>query len=160
MHNYVFSCNLPSAHLAKWPGFFTCYCGNTGVEHIPKGYWNKKILPSLLRGLEAGTFRSGIRRSNHWAITAPLFLFPVFWGSISYTFSRWRHSYRNGGFCCCFVSTTKQKLFAFPFRLPWKLPVFPSLIRLLLALTTSPFLILPGTLDSFLTKNCPWRSTS
>ena len=29
---------------------------------------------------------------------------------------------------------------------------FPSLTRLLLALTTSPSLILPGTLDSFLTK--------
>ena len=39
-------------------------------------------------------------------------------------------------------------------------PPFPSLIRLLLALTTSPSLILPGTLDSFLTHNCPWRSTS
>ena len=22
--------------LAEWPGFFTCYCGNTGVERIPK----------------------------------------------------------------------------------------------------------------------------
>ena len=32
---------------------------------------------------------------------------------------------------------------------------FPSLTRLLLALTTSPSLILPGTLDSFLTQNCP-----
>ena len=31
-----FSCNLPPALLAEWPGFFTCYCGNTGVERIPK----------------------------------------------------------------------------------------------------------------------------
>ena len=52
-------------------------------------------------------------------------------------------------------TTTKQKLFSFPFRLPWNLLQFPSLIRLLLALTTSPSLILPGTLDSFLTQNCP-----
>ncbi len=32
----MFSCNLPPALLAEWPGFFTCYCGNTGVERIPK----------------------------------------------------------------------------------------------------------------------------
>ena len=31
-----FSCNLPPALLAEWPGSFTCYCGNTGVERIPK----------------------------------------------------------------------------------------------------------------------------
>ena len=29
---------------------------------------------------------------------------------------------------------------------------------LLLALTTSPSLVLPGALDSFLTQNCPWRT--
>ena len=32
----VFSCNLPSAFLAEWPGSFTCYCGYTGVERILK----------------------------------------------------------------------------------------------------------------------------
>ena len=32
----VFSCNLPPALLAEWPGSFTCYCGNTGVERILK----------------------------------------------------------------------------------------------------------------------------
>ena len=32
----VFSCNLPPALLAEWLGSFTCYCGNTGVERIPK----------------------------------------------------------------------------------------------------------------------------
>ena len=38
-HTYgvcVFSCNLPPALLAEWPGSFTCYCGNMGVERIPK----------------------------------------------------------------------------------------------------------------------------
>ena len=29
---YVFSCILPPALLAEWPGSFTRYCGNTGVE--------------------------------------------------------------------------------------------------------------------------------
>ena len=32
----MFSCNLPPALLAEWPGYFTCYCSNTGVEWIPK----------------------------------------------------------------------------------------------------------------------------
>ena len=32
----MFSCNLPPALLAEWPGSYTCYCGNTGVEWIPK----------------------------------------------------------------------------------------------------------------------------
>ena len=31
----------------------------------------KKILPALLQGLEPATFRSRVRRSNHWAIPAP-----------------------------------------------------------------------------------------
>ena len=31
----------------------------------------KKILPPLLPGLEPGTFRSRVWRSNHWAIPAP-----------------------------------------------------------------------------------------
>ena len=30
------SCNLPPALLAEWPGSFTCYCSNMGVEQIPK----------------------------------------------------------------------------------------------------------------------------
>ena len=35
MHIYVFSCNLPSALLAEWPGSFVCYCSDTGVDWIP-----------------------------------------------------------------------------------------------------------------------------
>ena len=54
---------------------------------------------------------------------------------------------------CSNWTTTKQKHYSFPFRLPWNLLLFPSLIRLLLALTTTPSLILPGTLDSFLTSS-------
>ena len=30
----VFSCNLPPALLAEWPGSFTCYCGNTWVKPV------------------------------------------------------------------------------------------------------------------------------
>ena len=32
----VFRCNLPPARLAEWSRYFTCYCGNTGVERISK----------------------------------------------------------------------------------------------------------------------------
>ena len=31
----------------------------------------KKILPPLMQGLEPGSFRSWVRRANHWAIPAP-----------------------------------------------------------------------------------------
>ena len=32
----VFSCNMPLALFAEWPGSFTCYCSNTVVERILK----------------------------------------------------------------------------------------------------------------------------
>ena len=73
----MFSCNLPPALLAEWPGSFTCYCGNTGVERIPKKSQHRKstlenkILPPVLQGFEPATFQSRVRRSNHWAIPAP-----------------------------------------------------------------------------------------
>ena len=67
----MLSCNLPPALLAKWPGFFTCYCGNTGVKWIPK--WvdqhrkltlERKIPQPLPLGLEPATIRSRVRRST------------------------------------------------------------------------------------------------
>ena len=77
----MFSCNLPPALLAEWPGFFTCYCGNTGVERIPKNKsqhrkstLEKKILPPFQQGFEPATFQSRVRCSNHWAIPAPCWM--------------------------------------------------------------------------------------
>ena len=58
------------------------------------------------------------------------------------------------------LNNDKTEALLFPFSSSLKPSTFLSLIRLLLALTTSPSLILPGTLDSFLTQNCPQRSTS
>ena len=57
----------------------------TGIFYMTRG-WNryrnksqhrkltleKKIVPPLLRGLEPGTFRSRIQRSNHSAISDPM----------------------------------------------------------------------------------------
>ena len=67
----VYNCDLPPALLAEWPGSFTCYCSNTGVERTPKCESAEKdskltleknsLLP-LLPGLAPVTFRSGVRR--------------------------------------------------------------------------------------------------
>ena len=64
----VFSCNLPPALLAEYPGSFPCYCGNTGwngyrskSHHMKLTIGKKTILP-LLPGLEPETFRSPVRR--------------------------------------------------------------------------------------------------
>ena len=72
----MFSCNLPLALLAEWPGFLRA----TAVIRGWNGYRNKsqhrkltlekKSLPPLLPGLEPATFWSRVRRSNHWAIPA------------------------------------------------------------------------------------------
>ena len=39
----VFNCNLPPALLAEWPRSFTCCCGKTGVEQIPKWESAQKV---------------------------------------------------------------------------------------------------------------------
>ena len=53
-----------------------CHCCNTRVEQTEnrsqhtKLTLKKKILPLLLLGFELTTFRSQVRRSNHWAVPA------------------------------------------------------------------------------------------
>ena len=77
----VFSCNLPSALLAEWPGSFTCQCGNPGVERTQnksqhkKLTLEKKILPLFLPGIELATFRSRVRRSNNKLPGSPTVFF-------------------------------------------------------------------------------------
>ena len=39
----VFRCNLPPALWRKWPGSFTCHCGNTGVERTPNKSQHTKL---------------------------------------------------------------------------------------------------------------------
>ena len=77
----VYACLAVTCHLRFWQndraGSFMCYCSNPGVD----GYRNKsqhkkltlekKIIPLLQQGFEPVTFRSRVRRSNHWAIPAP-----------------------------------------------------------------------------------------
>ena len=66
----MFGCKLSPAHLAERSGSFTCYCGNTGggtdteMSQHRKLTLEKKIGPLLLPGLEPGTVRSRVRRSN------------------------------------------------------------------------------------------------
>ena len=54
----------------------------------------------------------------------------------------------------------KTEALLFPFSSSLKPPTISLLTRLLLSLTTSPSLILPGTLDTFSSQNCPWKGTS
>ena len=74
----MFRCNLPSTLLAEWPGYFTCYCSNTGVERTPnksqhtKLTLEKKILSPPLLGFELATFQSRVQCSNQQAILASL----------------------------------------------------------------------------------------
>ena len=77
----MFSCNLLPALLAGWPGSFTA----TAVTRGWNGYRNKSqhrkltleknILPPPQQGFEPATFRSRVRRSNHWAIPAPRYIY-------------------------------------------------------------------------------------
>ena len=77
----MFRCNLPPALLTKWPGYFTCHCGNTRVERTQNKSQHtkltpeKKILPPLLSGFELATFRSRVRRSYQQATPAPYVMF-------------------------------------------------------------------------------------
>ena len=76
----VYACLAVTCHLHFWQndrGLLRATAGTRGWN----GYRNesqhrkltleKKILPPLLQGFEPATFRSRVRRSNHWAIPAP-----------------------------------------------------------------------------------------
>ena len=56
----VFRCNLPPAFLEECLVSFTCHCGNTGVEQIPKHESAQKVVPGvkmLLPGINPVTFQ-------------------------------------------------------------------------------------------------------
>ena len=78
----VYACLAVTCHLRFWQndrGLLRA----TAVTRGWNGYWNrsqhrklsleKKILPPLQQGFEPATFRSRVRRSNHWAIPAPMY---------------------------------------------------------------------------------------
>ena len=73
----MFSCNLPPALLAEWPGSFTCtvvtrgWNGYRNKSQHRKSTLDKKIIPPFQQGFEPATFQSRVRRSNHWAFPAP-----------------------------------------------------------------------------------------
>ena len=108
----MFSCNLPPALLAEWPGFFTCYCGNTGgngyrnKSQHRKSTLEKEILPPFQQGFEPATFQSRVQCSNHWAIPAPprpLFMFfviyPMCW-VFHFQATVWVNSYPHFLYLC------------------------------------------------------------
>ena len=108
MYTYkVYACLAVTCHLHFWRN-------DRGLLHVTavtQG-WNryrnksqhrkltpeKKILPPLLQGFKPATFRSWVRRSNHWAIpasvhTSGMFLVYLPWG-IEYCETEFR---LNGG---------------------------------------------------------------
>ena len=56
----MFSCNLPSAFLAEWPGSFTCYSSNTEI----KRYRNKSQHRKLTLEKKGGGGGGGGRRKE------------------------------------------------------------------------------------------------
>ena len=56
----IFSCNLPPALLAEWPGSFACYCSNTGVEWLwvltESWPWRRKFSCRCCRDLNLQPF--------------------------------------------------------------------------------------------------------
>ena len=76
----VYVCLAVTCHLHFWQNDQDLLCA-TVVTRGWNGYQNKnqhrklalekKILQSLLPGLEPGTFWSWVRHSNHWAIPTP-----------------------------------------------------------------------------------------
>ena len=76
----VYACLAVTCHLYFWRndrGFSRAtavtrgWNGYRNKSHHRKLTLEKKILPPLLQGFELATFRSRVRRSNHWAIPAP-----------------------------------------------------------------------------------------
>ena len=80
----VYVCLAATCHLHFWQNHGDLLRA-TAVTRGWNGYRNmsqhrkltleKKLLPPLLPGLEPGTFRSRVRRSNYWAIPAPHHVF-------------------------------------------------------------------------------------
>ena len=77
----VYACLAVTCHLHFWQNDRDLLRA-TAVTRGWNGYWNKsqhrkstlekKILPPLQQGFESTTFQSRVRRSNHWAIPAPV----------------------------------------------------------------------------------------
>jgi len=156
----VFSCNLPSALLAEWPGSFTCYCGNTGVERIPKKESAQKADPGE-EGLEPGTFRSRVRRSNHWALPAlpsyPL-LESVSWHTCSIASSAWpiqdlTHPKRLIQACVLLCLSRLRRVSCGDFRRHWSM-LWPAPLSVWLASAGASL-----AWTSWCHWVCPWRFT-
>ena len=65
--------NLPPALLAEWPGSFTGYCGNMGMEQVWKRESAQNVdpggkhSPTIPAGTWTQNLQSQVWQSNHWA---------------------------------------------------------------------------------------------
>ena len=124
----MFSCNLPPALLAEWLGFFTCYRGNTGwngyrnKSQHRKSTLEKRILPPFQQGFKPATFQSRVRRSNHWAIPAPVTWIITITFKVPSTVSHtivWTHENGNAVLAASCYSLTQVLLPRFSARDKW-----------------------------------------
>ena len=83
----VCACLAGTCHLqfsAEWPGSFTCYCSNTGVEQIPKWESAQKVNPGKENSptAPAGTQTHNLLIKSpvlyYWTIPIPLKIFFFF----------------------------------------------------------------------------------
>ena len=82
----VYACLAVTCHLHFWQDDQDLLRA-TAVTRGWNGYWNrsqrrkltleKKILPPFQQGFEPATFQSRVRRSNHWAIPAPMMIISI-----------------------------------------------------------------------------------
>ena len=106
----VFSCNLPPALLAERPGSFMGYCGNTGVEGIPKITVSTESWPWRRKFSRRSCRDSNPRPFNHesGALTTDLSRSPFAW-----------HHWQNSFPFTCVTSLTEPSPFtcvtSFPF---------------------------------------------
>ena len=117
----VYACLAVTCHLHFWQNDRD-FLRATVVTRGWNGYRNKsqhrkstlekKILPPFQQGFEPATFQSRVRRSNHWAIPAPLLLFQHNY-ELSFNVTRTTMRRSLDALCVCVVSDTASSWWAF-----------------------------------------------
>ena len=98
----VYVCLAVTCHLQNDRGLLratvvTCGGGTDTEIRVSTESW--KFLPPLLRGLELATFRSRVRRFNHWPIPAPQRILPDVWLRIVIPAFSWYYGHRYVAKC-------------------------------------------------------------
>ena len=164
----VYVCLAVTCHLHFWRNDRDLLRA-TAVTQGWNGYRNKsqrrkltlekKILPLLLQRFEPATFRSRVRRSNHWAIPAPVHTSGMFLAYLPWGMEYCETDFRlNGGrpvnktapvavlwkqFIWTYVHFCKRLLnfWTWVYSIPWRHPLMQVFIKHSLWLFQSPWYI-------------------